>query len=313
MSLPLHRLPSLDLVRGFVAVGRRMSITLAAQDLCITQSAVSRQIHGLEQALGVQLLSRGYRSLSFTAEGEKLFRVADEAIRQLQEVSADLKRVSKRRIVTITSTVGVTGLWIIPRLTEFQREHPDIEIRFSAETRPVDLKLEKMDLAIRYASRESMPENSEFLFPEVVTPVAHPALGVTQLHDIAELEKHVLLEFDGPYRPWLKWREWLSAMGWDGAQPRGVLRFNQYDQLVQATLAGQGIALGRSPLVASLIAEGRLIALQAPRPGPQTVYGYWLLQAEPQARPEVEAVVQWIRQSAAQDLVVMKTLGLQAA
>ena len=90
MSIPLSRLPSLDLVRGFVAVGRRMSITLAAEDLCLTQSAVSRQIHGIEEILGVKLLVRGHRSIAFTAAGERLFRSADGAVQQLQDVFATL-------------------------------------------------------------------------------------------------------------------------------------------------------------------------------------------------------------------------------
>ena len=112
MSAPLVRLPSLDLVRGFVAVGRRMSITLAAQDLCVTQSAVSRQIHALEEALGIKLLVRGHRSIAFTPEGERLFRSADSAVQQLQDVVGELKGPTGRRMVTITSTMGLTGLWL---------------------------------------------------------------------------------------------------------------------------------------------------------------------------------------------------------
>ena len=86
MSIALVRLPSLDLIRGFVAVGRRMSITLAAHDLCLTQSAVSRQVLALEDMLGVRLLVRGHRAIAFTPEGERLFRSADGAIQQLQDV-----------------------------------------------------------------------------------------------------------------------------------------------------------------------------------------------------------------------------------
>jgi LysR family transcriptional regulator, glycine cleavage system transcriptional activator len=112
-SFPV-RLPSLDLVRGFVAVGCRMSITLAAQGLFLTQSAVSRQIIALEEALDVQLLNRGYRSLSFTAEGEHFFRVADSALQQLQDGVNALAAGRDSQPVTITATIGVTGLWIMP-------------------------------------------------------------------------------------------------------------------------------------------------------------------------------------------------------
>lgn len=115
MPTPLARLPSLDLIRGFVAVGRRMSITMAAQDLCLTQSAVSRQIHALEEQLGVKLLVRGYRSISFTPEGLRLFRSADGAVQQLQESVGELRHADAVRPVTLTSTIGITGLWLLPR------------------------------------------------------------------------------------------------------------------------------------------------------------------------------------------------------
>src|SRR5687768_4670566 len=118
MPLPLVRLPPLDLVKGFVAVGRRMSITQAADDLCVTQSAMSKQVRALEDALGVKLFHRGYRSVSFTEEGERLFRSADAAVQQLQDAASGLKAAGKRP-VTLTASIGVAGLWLLPRLGEF--------------------------------------------------------------------------------------------------------------------------------------------------------------------------------------------------
>src|SRR5688500_1573865 len=96
MGGAITRLASLDLTRCFVAVGRRMSITLAAQDLCLTQSAVSRQIQALEESLCVQLLNRGYRSISFTPEGQQLFQIADSAVQQLQDAFAALTSERER-------------------------------------------------------------------------------------------------------------------------------------------------------------------------------------------------------------------------
>jgi DNA-binding transcriptional LysR family regulator len=134
------RLASLDLIRGFVAVGRRMSITLAAEDLFLTQSAVSRQVIALEEALGVRLLNRGYRSIHFTAEGERFFRVADSALQQLQDVVNALAAGRDRRPVTITATIGVSGLWIMPRLGGFQQRHADIDLRVAASNKVMDLR-----------------------------------------------------------------------------------------------------------------------------------------------------------------------------
>src|ERR1044071_112567 len=107
MSLPLVRLSSLDLVKSFVAVGRRMSITLASQDLCLTQSAVSRQINALEKQLGVKLLIRGHRSIAFTQEGARLFRSADGAVQQLQDVMGEIHTTGALKPVTLSASIGV--------------------------------------------------------------------------------------------------------------------------------------------------------------------------------------------------------------
>src|SRR3982751_4228848 len=140
MRGPITRLASLDLTRCFVAVGRRMSITVAAQDLCLTQSAVSRQIQTLEESLGVRLLNRGYRSISFTPEGERLFRVADSAVQQLQDAFVALTSERERSPVTITASIGVTALWLLPRLGDFQQRHPTIDIRLAANNKVLDVR-----------------------------------------------------------------------------------------------------------------------------------------------------------------------------
>src|SRR5215468_3455355 len=160
-SLPLSRLSSLDLIRGFVAVGRRMSITLAAEDLCVTQSAVSRQIRALEDMLGVKLLVRGHRSIAFTPEGDRLFRNTNDAVQQLQDAVGAIRVSGQRLPVTITCSIGVAGLWLLPRLTSFQETHPGIDLRIAASDRVEDLRGEGIDLAIRYCREGAATENGE--------------------------------------------------------------------------------------------------------------------------------------------------------
>lgn len=298
MSSPLVRLASLDLVRGFVAVGRRMSITLAAEDLCLTQSAVSRQVHALEEAVGRKLFLRGYRAIAFTPDGERLFRIADVAVQQLQDVFGSFSSARDRVPVTVTASIGVTALWLLPRLGRFQQQHPAIDVRVAANNKLLDLRGEGVDLAIRYCPASAAPDGAIRLFGESVVPVAHPSLQIGRLDSPASIARHVLLEYDDARRPWLQWSERLSSSGLGGAKPKGVLRFNQYDQVIQAAVAGQGIALGRLALIEPMLADGRLVALASVAQEVATQHAYWLIQVNADVRRDVADVVNWIRNEA---------------
>lgn len=298
MSLPLVRLSSLDLIRGFVAVGRRMSITLASQDLFLTQSAVSRQVNALEEQLGVKLLVRGYRSISFTPEGERLFRSADAAVQQLQDVLGEIHTTGVLRPVTLSASIGVTGLWLLPRLSRLHKRHPGIDIRVSANNKLADLRNDGIDLAIRYITPSLAPEGATHLFGESIAPVAHPSLGLKSLRSAQALSKLTLLEFDDPKHAWLQWGDWLSAAGWDDVKPQRVLRFNQYDQVVQAALDGQGVALGRLELIQPLLDDHRLVQLAPPKHRPETTHAYWLVRANQHPRGDVRRVADWIEEEA---------------
>lgn len=311
MTTPLVRLAPLDLIRGFVAVGRRMSVTLAAEDLCLTQSAVSRQIHSLEDSLGVSLFHRGYRSISFTPAGERLFRTADTVVRQLQDTVETIMRPAARQPVTITASIGVATLWLLPRMSELQRRHPTLDVRVAANDRLLDLRTEGIDLAIRYASAASAPSGATRLFDETIMAVAHPSLGVSRL-DADTLARHSLIEFDGLRRPLLRWSDHLGALGLGDVQPRSMLHFNQYDQVVQAALAGQGIALGRAALVEPMIAEGRLVALDCGH-AEASGHAYWLVRADTAPRQDVDDVAQWLTEQARTTTNIVESAAEHAA
>lgn len=298
MPYPLVRLSSLDLIRGFVAVGRRMSITLAAQDLCLTQSAVSRQILALEEQLGVSLLTRGYRSIAFTAEGERLFRSADSAVQQLQDVMGEIHTTGVKQPVVLSASIGVTGLWLLPRLSRLQKLHPGVDLRVSANNRVADLRRDGIDLAIRYTTPSLAPAGSVRLFGHAIAPVAHPSLGLKSLRSAKALSKVALLELDDPQHRWLQWGDWLAAMGWADVQHQGVLHFNQYDQVIQAALDGQGVAMGRLELIQPLLDSGRLVLLAPPTGGAGNEHAYWLIRAKEQPREDVRRVAAWIEAEA---------------
>jgi DNA-binding transcriptional LysR family regulator len=295
----LTRLPSLDLVKGFVAVGRRMSITLAAEALCLTQSAVSRQVAALEGALGAKLLVRGHRSIRFTEEGERLFKAADLALLQLQQVWDSLDRRNEARPVTLTASIGVVGLWLLPRLGAFNAALPEVDLRIATSNRLVDLKAENVDIAIRYCAAADAPAHALRLFGERLVPVAHPSLQLRGRPAAQVVREQLLLEFDEPKRPWLQWGGTLQRLGLGDVKPRGFIHFNQYDQLIQAATSGRGVALGRWELVEPFVGAGSLEALrwdQRPWASPNA---YWLVLAEGTPRQDVQRVAQWIREAAA--------------
>ena len=296
MSNPLLNLPPLDALRGFVAAARRMSITAAAQDLYLTQSAVSRQIQALEERLGTPLLLRGNRQIALTEAGMRLFALASPWLDQLADLTTSIRRGVPAAPVTISASIGVASLWILPRLGAFQAAHPDIDLRVETSNRVMDLKQEGIDLAIRYSPADNVPVHAVHLFTEDVVPVASPAVAATAFASDAALSDHVLLELHDKAHTFLHWGPWLKARGIT-QRPRGTLYFNQYDQLIQAAIEGNGVALGRTPLVLPTLRDGRLVA-HMERRARVDAYAYWLLCGDT-VRPDVAIVRDWLLAQAA--------------
>lgn len=302
MDSNAHRLPSLDPLKGFDAAARHLSFTRAAHELFLTQSAISRQIQTLEAQLGVRLFHRETRRLRLTPEGEILQRAVAELLTRLADVCAGLRAAQRRPRVTVSAAIGIAALWLVPRLAAFQAAEPDVDVRLSADNRMVDLAHEDIDLALRYTSPDDAPPGAALLFTEEVFPVAAPELAVRlpavlRADDLAGL---TLLSFDGSQKtPWFSWEPWLAGMGLANVRPKAILQFNQYDQLIRAAADGRGIALGRGPLVAGLMAEGKLKLLGDTRQR-IAARGYFLIRAAQGSRPEVERFADWLLAEARQ-------------
>jgi DNA-binding transcriptional LysR family regulator len=304
----MDRLPPLDLLRGFVAVARRMSVTQAADDLHLTQSAVSRQLRALEEHLGLPLFLRKHRGLTLTSEGERLYRQADSWLQQIASEFASLRRSGTPAPVNISASVGATALWLLPRLGRFQQLHPEVDVRVSASNRVVDLERDGVDLALRYAPAARVPPGAMHLFGEAVLPVASPSLKLDPRFERNELPQLTLLEFEEVMSPWLRWGDWLRALGLERAKPRAHLILTQYDQVIYSALAGHGVALGRLPLVSSMLADGRLVVLRSTAPPEPPDYAYWLLQRPHNPNPAVARFVDWLRAEAADTSDAMAAL-----
>jgi LysR family glycine cleavage system transcriptional activator len=298
------RLPSLDLLKGFDAAARHLSFTRAAQDLFVTQSALSRQIQTLEEQLGAPLFERRHRELRLTNAGQILQATAKNVLDELAQAVAKIRREQTSLPLSVSTNQAFAALWLIPRLSRFRARHPAIDVFISADNRIVDLDRERIDLAVRYCS-EAMAPGAPRLFGEHLFPVCSPALAADRLRPIRrpeDLARHVLLHIDdeGGRFPWLNWSAWLAAVGVRDLTPVGSLRFLHFDQVMQAALDGQGVALGRVPLIDNLLKQGRLVA---PLRGKYaTPRAYFVIRgAQAVVRPEAQDFVDWMIEEAKAD------------
>ena len=186
MHKTLRRLPSLDFLRGFEAAGRRLSFTLAAEELFLTQSALSRQVKALEDALGVELFARRHRTLALTAAGAAFHSEVSEQLRALAAAADSVRGHEREPGLTVSTTVSFAALWLIPRLASFRAAHPTVEVYVSANDQMVDLTRGDVDLAVRYLADAGAPPGSARLFGERLLPVASPATGEAQQRALAQ-------------------------------------------------------------------------------------------------------------------------------
>ncbi|MFM9886787.1 MAG: LysR substrate-binding domain-containing protein [Burkholderiales bacterium] len=297
-------LPPLNLIEGFEAAARQLSFTKAADELSITQSAVSRKIRALEDRLGVPLFERRPRALVLTQAGESLYRTVVEVLQRIHETTRQIRGRTEARTFTVTTTPAFAALWLIPRLSGYTRDHPLVDVRISASTDLIDLERSSIEVAIRYSGPLASGDGKK-LFGEDVMPVCAPGLlrdGARPLRQPSDLARHVLLHYDDPTHasPSLDWATWLHAEGLPALKPAGTLHFNQYDQVVLAALEGQGVALGRSPLLGRLVRARKLVTPFAPRQ--VAARGYYVIESRVGARnPDVKTFVDWIQTEANKD------------
>jgi DNA-binding transcriptional LysR family regulator len=302
----MHRrdLPaSLDALRGFEAAARLLSFTAAAAELFLTQSAVSRQVQQLEEQLGVKLFERRTRALVLTDAGDRYYREVSKALNALREATAAV-RTQTTPVVRVTTTLTFASLWLVPRLAAFQKQHEDISVHVVADNVVRDLERNALDVALRYCPEEAAGPGAEKLFGEEVAPVAAPLLLKGQrVRTVEDLLRLPLIELEDPNGSalWLTWKVWCEAIG--VARPRAsrTLTFSHYDQVVQAAMAGQGVALGRFPLLDPFIAERRLVLpLKGRQYATLARRQYWLVVAPGAAqRAEVKTFTTWLRRQVA--------------
>lgn len=287
-------LPRLELLRAFEAAARTLSFTLAARELFLTQSAVSRQIQQLEADLGLALFERRHRALALTEAGEVLQRAVVDSLERLRDATARLRAAPVPRQVAITCTPGFASFWLIPRLARFTASHPQVDVRVSATLDVLDLERSRIDVAVRFVPigrAEGVP-----LFEESVLPVCAPTLmeaGPHPLRQPADLAHHTLLGVEG-YAVSADWTPWFEAVGLSELPMKNTLRFTHYGDAVAAAVAGQGVVIGRIPLLNELLRDGRLVAPFGGTGASRRAY-YVATSARAAGNADAQDFVRWLR------------------
>jgi DNA-binding transcriptional LysR family regulator len=298
-------------LRAFEAVARHLSFRAAADEMALTQSAVSRQIQALEEEVGASLFLRHTRAVELTSAGAQLITAVSQSLPRIDAAVRQIRQTAGRKSVALTTFASFASMWLIPRLEQFQQAHPDIDIRIDASDVPVDLDLADVDLALRYGPRATMPAQAVRLFGEQLTPVASPWLlkGGPVLKKPADLAQFTLIEAGDAHQThleWLTWRRWFDEHGATKLQPKRWLYFNYAYQMVQAALAGQGVVLARLPMIAEALANGDLIE-PLPQQRMDSPMAYWLIVGPRSAqRPEIKDFCAWLM---AQSKATRKTIG----
>ena len=252
-------LPSLNGLRAFEAAARHLSFTRAAEELNVTQTAISHQIRRLEDQLGVRLFDRGNRALALTREAQGYLPSVRAAFDDLRQATARLRRTERDDVLTVSTTASLAAKWLVTRAAAFQQAHPGIEVRITTSTQLVDFHRDEVDMAVRYGRGNWPGLRARWLMAEVIFPVCSPALlhGPTPLRRPEDLAHHTLLHTTA----WREdWQLWLTAAGLPvSLASRPGMTFDQSFMAIQAAMEGLGVALGRTRFVEADIAASRLV------------------------------------------------------
>ncbi len=255
--------PDLGSFRVFEAVGRLKNLTRAAQELGMSQPAVSYQINRLEECLGTALFARRSRGVDLLDDGETLLKAVQAAIGAIDKAVGGIRRARRPRTLSVATDYALATFRLMPTVAAFRDRHPDIDLRIAASSLLPPAGETGPDLGIHFGRREDFPDDATLFEAEDVVPVCSP--GWLDRHgpilhpaDLAEADL-LHLETSQDHR-WFTWESWLRAAGAElPPDRRGGIVLNTYTMVIEAAIAGQGVALGWRGLVDRCLASGELV------------------------------------------------------
>lgn len=300
----LRRLPPLNAVKAFEAAARSENFTRAAQELCVTQAAVSQQVKTLEVTLGIKLFKRERQRLVITEAGREYLVVVRDAFDRLALGTSRLIQRQSSGVLTISTSPDFAAKWLVHRLGQFAGAHPEIDLRVSATMQHVDLAREQVDVAVRHGEGDWPELNVVRLCAERLFPVCSPKLASARNRTMkaSDLLKYPLLRLEN----WSGWTRWFASVGIRNPVLRGPI-LSQASMLIDAAVDGQGIALARTTLAAWDLINGRLIV--PIDVSLRTQKTYWIVCPKITASvPKISTFRDWVLAEAAEDARRLRTV-----
>lgn len=299
-------LPSLNALRAFETVSRHLNYRMAAEELHVSPAAVKQLVQKLESSLDTKLLERRGRGLVLTPQGETASKDLAGAFHQISETVAKIRTNQSTPSLVVSTDPSFAATWLVPRLDDFNRKHPNINVLIDSTTAIADLDRGDADIAVRFATKADPDHFSHRLFEEKLCALCSPGLanGPPRIAELVDLENAPLLRWDLADAPWAKntaqwnrWRFWLQQVGAEDVKPAEGIRFSDYNLALQAAIAGQGFIIGSTPILRRLIEAEMLV-----NPFPEvaaTDVGYDLVAThQTLERPEVRTFSDWIIEAA---------------
>jgi LysR family transcriptional regulator, glycine cleavage system transcriptional activator len=300
------RLPPLNALKAFEAAARHESFTRAAEELCVTQGAVSHQVKALEAELAVKLFNRERQRLIITEAGKDYLTVVRDALDRIAVGTERLLQRQNAGVLTVSTSPDFAAKWLVYRLGHFAEAHAGIDLRVSATLHHVDFAREEVDLAVRHGDGSWPGLDTVRLSAEQLFAVCSPKLlsGRRRLNKPADILNFPLLHLDSR----ADWTNWLQAVGLDGADVMHGPVLNRASMVIDAAINGQGVALARTTLAAWDLINGRLV-----RPFPESLRlskMYWIVCPKATATlPKIVTFREWLLAEASSDLRQLKKLG----
>jgi len=308
-----RRLPPLNALKAFEAAARHESFTRAAEELCVTQGAVSHQVKALEIELGIKLFNRERQRLIITEAGRAYLTVVRDAFDRIASGTERLLQRQSGGALTVTTSPNFAAKWLVHRMGRFAEAHPDIDLRVSASPQHIDFAREDIDLAIRHGDGTAPGLHVMRLCAETLFPVCSPKLltGRNALRTPADLRRFPLLHVDDR-QSWNQWGQWLDFAGVRDIDLAHGPVLSQVSMAIDAAVDGQGVALARTALAAWDLIGGRLVRpfdLEMPVP-----FAYWIVCPKPSAKlAKIVAFTDWLIAEAAEDSRQLERLRSKAS